>query len=214
MSKEELTQLALRISQYDIFASFFLQLPDADLVQKVREFDKIEAENLDEGTVLMRKYAASCKDKNDESLLQELAVDRTWLVRGTSQQGPRPPHESIYTEVEIVDCLSALNRAYHKAGVEMSPYSHERLDYLGVELAFISELCRKEAVALEKDEKSAAEWHTAGREFFEQHAGNFAFQFAEEMLKFARTDFYRGFAMLLRDFMHDDQELYREEMLN
>ncbi len=31
-----------------------------------------------------------------EDLLTEISVDRTYLLRGLSQNGPRPPYESVY----------------------------------------------------------------------------------------------------------------------
>jgi TorA maturation chaperone TorD len=82
-------------------------------------------------------------------------------------------------------------------------------DHLGVELSFLSELCEREASALENgDEDGAKATRELAASFMKDHPGRWATDFADEMLKFATTDFYRGIAYLLKSFVTEGKLLF------
>ncbi|MFT7004127.1 MAG: TorA maturation chaperone TorD [Sulfurimonas sp.] len=185
---------------YNFFASFFLELPNNELVKKMRQFESMEA--TDEGTKLLKQYALSKKGVNDEIVLEELAIDRTYLMRGTTKVGPRPPYELVYANGEYKEesdeALVEITKIYQKFGMKIVSSTNDRPDFLGIELAFMAKFC-------DQDDSKEIQ-----KSFLINHLGNFSLQYSEEVLKFSRTDFYKGIALLLAEFIRAEVQAAKE----
>lgn len=198
--------LQQRIESYKFFSYFFFATPDADLVEKVLAFN-LTGEQIDEGSALLMKFIAQCKEGEKEQIVQDLKVDRTRLFHGLSEHGARPPYESLYLKLTPNKVIGDLNRVYAAEGMTVDSSFHQSSDYIGVEINFLQFLCEKELGALDdNDLEQRVLWSKKQAEFFNNHLGLWAGGLTEEMLKFAQTDFYRAIALMLRDFMSGEAE--------
>lgn len=203
MERELLVQ---RIESYKFFSYLFLTLPDAEFVDKILALNMGDVDSQDEGSSLLQQYILASQEKDKAALITELGVDRTQLLRGLTQEGPRPPYESLYIKAAPQDTIGNLNVTYVQSGYGVSKDVNESSEYIGVEINFMQILCEQELAALNvgaAEDIAAAQ--TKQMDFFGRHLGLWAVGFAEEMVKFARTDFYRASAMLLRDFILDEE---------
>ena len=187
-----------RAKLYNFFGSLFLDLPSIELVQKMRQFESMEA--IDEGTKLIQQYALSKKDESDEDVLQELAVDRTYLMRGTTKVGPRPPYEMLYSNGSNEEGLGEINKIYQDSMMKIDLVLQERPDYLGIELRFMAQLCENESQDITASQDMQ-------KKFIHNHLGSFAIEYTKEINKFARTGFYLGIGCLMNDFISSEMEL-------
>lgn len=83
-----------RADQYRALASFFLDLPKRETLQIMAEAvkgDPDASEGLRELQVFFSEASI-----DDEGVLDEVGSDRTFLVRGVTQKGPRPPYGSLF----------------------------------------------------------------------------------------------------------------------
>lgn len=198
------TAMCDRELQYEMFASFFLDLPSADkLVIMASEAKGMEvggSAGLEElGGFFARLETCDC-----DAVLQEVGVDRTFLVRGTTKNGPKPPYGSLYQGTLSEKSMLALKHFYRRAGLELSECVHEAPDYLGVELAFMATLLeRAQSFSGSDEERAGACFHQA-QEFLADHLAPLAKSYVAEALPYARTGFCRGMLLLLDEFMESE----------
>ena len=211
MAKQALATLAYRVNTYDFLASLFLTLPDDTLAEKIREPHGMDDMDDSAANRLLIKYSLACANKTNADILQELGVDRAKLLRGLREDGPRPPYESLFINAKMEESNAAIMNHYLKAGLAPVQEVHEPPDYLGVEFNFLATLCRKEYNALERGNMpKAALYRGIAEDFLSAHTGRWAGQFAMEMQRNAHTDFYRGIAVLISDFIREEMERLSE----
>lgn len=208
MENRQLDRATERLASYNLFSYFFLALPDEEFVRKIMslEFEQREDQKGQRGIELIRQYILNSRLKILAAVLQELSIDRTRLLRGLTEDGPRPPYESLYLELPPADVISSLNTFYAKVDCGVSNDTHESSEQIGIELNFMRELCARELTALQED-SSRVEISVISQlqqDFLGRHLGRWAGLFAEEMLKYAQTDFYRGVGSLLKDFISEE----------
>lgn len=157
------------------------------------------------------------EDGDEEALAEQqrlLGVDRTALCRGVRPEGPLPPYEAYYATTAHAGgaggtgageaagaAPSSVARAYREADVHLGEDIAEREDYLGVELAFLAHLSRKEAEARDREDEGGAARAQAQREAFERdHVLAWAAHYAEVALPHARTALFAAFLEALAAF--------------
>jgi len=210
-----------RSDAYAFFANIFNQLPDDSFVQSMRSFnleDWLTSYSEDdfsgimrEGVLLIQDYVNSIQDIPSETVLTELAKDRTRLLRGIMRgYGPPPPYEFVYAgykEAEAIKENKQVRQAYAAAGVKVLEEVKLSPDYIGVELDFMRYVTQAEAQAwsegcFEKAHEMLQKQHA----FLQDHIVSWMPKYLEEMFKEARLDFYRGIAKLTMGFVLDDNE--------
>ena len=144
-----------------------MNLPDEVFIQQLRSDEFIQAlenvepeENLPSdliaGAGLMKNYLLEHSELPGKEMSERLGIDRTRLYRGVSPTyGPPPPFEAVWRpdQANTTALLQQIAELYHRSGLAQSPEAHERLDYIGIELAFIEYLASEEA-ALGRPEMS------------------------------------------------------------
>lgn len=75
-------------------------------------------------------------------------------------------------------------------------------DHIAVELFFMSELCNRRFTAQISDQEALGNWQA---QFFNVHIKNWVFEFLDALEKKAETGFYRGGALLLREFLKEEE---------
>lgn len=204
-----------RLESYHLLAFFFLALPDQEFVVKVMNagFDQsfkeeIIGSDVFRGFQLLEKFILANKLKTLDAVLLDISIDRTQLLRGLSEEGPRPPYESVYLQKPPQKVLAELIKMYGQADYAVRLEGHESPEQIGIELSFMAELCQKEKVILEKDGEESEELQkvrTLQANFMQNHLGKWSDLYADEMYKFARTDFYRGVALILKGFLTEER---------
>ena len=189
-----------RSDSYNFFASLLLTLPDKDFVRKIRGLALPD----DGVPALLKKYIEETKNLSDEEVLQEIAVDRTYLLRGLTENGPRPPYESLYLRVSPSETIGGVNVFYANNNYAVSPDIHEPGDYIGVELSFMKELCLLEASS---DGELKSGYLSRQKEFYEKHLGRWIKDWAREIITYAKTDFYRAIGHMLKDFIAEEEQV-------
>jgi TorA maturation chaperone TorD len=134
-------------------------------------------------------------------VLKELQVDYTNLFTGM-RKWPVAPWESVYFNDErlVFQAQTMDVRAwYRRYGLEVNKLHQEPDDHIGLELIFMAHLAQLGLAALEAgDDQAFEQTIEAQRGFLSKHLLLWVPLWCEQMLEYARTDFYRGLALVIR----------------
>jgi TorA maturation chaperone TorD len=159
----------------------------------------------------IRAYLKSVQKTPPTKILKELSVDRTVVLRGTGHKDLKPPHEGLYTSQKNPgNAILAIKSAYRQAGLMPDEAVCESPDYLCVELDFMRCLCRREEKQWQNKQETGP-CRLAQVSFLKEHLGRWVPDFCRQTRKHARTDFYKGFAMLMENFIKMDMA-YLEDL--
>jgi TorA maturation chaperone TorD len=214
-----------RASFYAFLNIYFTVLPDEQFVQSVRKdefrgvLDNLKRDQevhpeIAEGARLMRDYLSATKDLEPQKLAERLGIDRTRLYRGiTPDFGPPPPYEALWVgnANDGTEVLQEISHTYSESEFTLADDTHERLDYMGIELDYLEQLVQKEISARETQDvdrvRSAVECQYT---FWKQHLGKWAPNYITTALEYADTDFYQGHLRMLNGFIEQEKEVLRE----
>lgn len=198
MATNRETGLENRIALNGFLSSVFLTLPDEEFLKSLLTLQWEDSDSV--GCNAIAEYAAEQAGRDHEEVLLELGRDRARLIRGANNEGMQPPYESLYAGQAANESMGSLNRFYADAGFLLADNVKDTVDQLGVELAFYELLMTRELEALREGKDDIAEqWLEVRRHFYSQHLGRWAHAYAAEMLKHAKTGFYRGIALLIEE---------------
>jgi TorA maturation chaperone TorD len=134
----------------------------------------------------------------DDDRLAMIEEDNTVLFIGP--EAPIPMWESVWTTEErllFADCTTAVEQDFNRFGFECPGAGREPSDHLAYELAFIAALLARAADHARSRETDAARRHVeAAAQFLDQHLARWAPACLAEVAEHARSDFYRGVALL------------------
>lgn len=208
-----------RGSFYAFLGLHFLELPDEsfvaalqsgqfrDVLQELARAEEVQPE-IAEGALLMQGYLDSAQSLDAGEVANRLGVDRTRLYRGVSpHQGPIPPYESLWiTGGKERFVLQEISGIYARNGFALKADTHERLDYIGIQMNFMERLVGNEVSALLAGDalmvQTSLERET---EFFCSHLGLWAPRFVLSALEHAETDFYTGHLHMLKGFFEQER---------
>ena len=138
-------RLQQRIESYNFFAFIFLTLPDDAFIENVLALDI--PHGAEGGMKMLKTFIDASKNKDKKELWTELSVDRTYLIRALSQDGPRPPYAPVYCGRASPQTLAKPTIAYSKLGYALSPVSHEHSAYIRIDIVCSEDLCQREPAA-------------------------------------------------------------------
>jgi TorA maturation chaperone TorD len=172
-----------------------------ELLEILRSLDHPE---LRSGADRVDAYRVASQYKSDDKIFNELAVDRTRILRPSGHTDLKPPCEGAYRRQEEAVAL-AVKQCYRQAGLLPEETTPESPDYLGVELDFLRQLCLREHKQLSA---AADASRTVAEEerFLREHLGSWIGDYVERARPCARTDFYGGFLMILKTVIAIDKE--------
>ncbi|MBU2498831.1 MAG: molecular chaperone TorD family protein [Proteobacteria bacterium] len=208
-----------RASVYDLLVGVFGCLPDEAFLTRIEgegvqsfldSCSAIEGRGFKPGVDHIHHYRSLMKGRPRHEILEELSVDRTGILRGTGHRDLRPPYEGLYkSRKNSGDILLEIKRSYRKAGLMPDDSINESPDFLCLELDFMKQLCLRE-----RDEwlsqKATQETVAHQEAFFREHLGSWVGRFCREAAKHARTDFFRGFALILDAFIAKETTFLRD----
>lgn len=205
-----------RIFLYSMLKHVFYAEPNKELVDVVSNKEFIEDVPFTDENQLMAQgmediYLYFDEDFGHDGAFKDLCWDYTRMFVGPASL-PAPPWESAYlTEDRLLFQESTLDvrRAYLKYNFIVKNYLREPDDHIGSELDFMCRLCQlyidnidecSIAVQIINDQKA----------FMEEHFARWVFDFADDVIKYSQTRFYRGMGKVLRGFIQLDREIVSE----
>lgn len=212
-------ELSARLAYYRLFAAYFMELPTQETLDAFRSLADayLEGGDAPEGAERLERFFSQQANASPEETLQAVAVDRTFLVRGTTKKGPKPPYGSLYAHKEaghgseVGQGMLAIKAAYRQAGLSVVEDMHESPDYLGVELSFAAELVDRMArQCADADDAELRAAESALAQFMDEHLYPFAHAYVQEGVRFAKTDFSCGVLLLMDEFLSEEQDALRK----
>lgn len=187
---------------YRFLARVFHEQPSAAFINRLVADDLFAQWPLDDdtedtrsGVCMMRAFCAVW----DAQMLPDLESDFNRLF-----VGPRhplaPPWESYYLSRDHLlfqEQTLAVRQIYRRFGLETSSPGSVPDDSLGLELAFMAELCARRCAAPGQDEIREAQ-----QGFLDSHLLLWAPQCLRLVIEHSRLDYYRGAAYLALGILH------------
>ncbi len=131
---------------------------------------------------------------------ERLQADYTRLFIGPDKV-IAAPWESVYLNEERLTFQEQtldVRKWFHRFGLEADMIHREPDDHIGLELMFLARLATLGIHALDQQENARFdELLVAQREFLKKHLGAWALTWCGLVKKNARTDFYKGLALLV-----------------
>ena len=193
---------AARAHVYDLLATVFRRPLDARRLELLRAPEMLAAMSaaaIDPGQDFI--------NGDGEAVLDRLAIDYTQLFHGPVER--ISPYECIQlgdSEDLMGAAAEEVRRFMAEVGFAVPPESGELPDHISVELAFMAELARREAEALEAGDYETAEFVASlQRRFLAAHLGRWAERFSRKVWRRAKTPFYAAMAELLGGFIAEER---------
>jgi len=144
--------------------------------------------------------------------LGEMKLDHARLFVGPYKL-LAPPYESTYMENSsglTSESAREIRKLYREEGLDMA--IKDMPDHLIVELEFLHFLmCRQVQAACDSDPEAANRYSDKRRSFVENHLGRWISDFAGEVEKHAKTDFYKTLARLTESLVQGEHTLAHSE---
>lgn len=219
--EEETTELTLddlaaiteeRAQTYEFLARLYREEVDQVLFDELMEANypvSSGSELIDSGYYQIAKYLSNAW----VDPLMKLSVDytKTFLGSGIDSYSAAYPFESVYTSEKrllMQDARDEVLAIYRSCGLEKAESWKVGEDHIAVELEFMRVLSSRAAGALrEGDEDAAYSLLNTQHNFMEDHLATWVPVFANEVRRFADTQFYCGLADLTEGFLEADAEL-------
>lgn len=200
-----------RAVTYGVLSRLFAKEVDEGLLEVLSKglFPEEDDEPAAEGVRLMNGWLSGVDDES----LTELSVDfaRLFIIRTRTTTRAPYPFESVYTSSNHATMGESRDKVlslYRKAGLARSESWNLGEDHIALELEYMCVLAGRCADALEEGDESTYQALVADQRFFVlTHLLNWVPSFAEEMKRVAQTDFYRGLAFYLEDFLESDRSI-------
>ena len=195
-----------RSDTYDMMIGTFVCLPDRSTVEIIRsdqykqsllKFQKLKEDQITKGVQSIVRFLEKSASLPEDLLADEIAVDRTKLIRTTYTCGLKAPYESQYRGTkELSRFYLDLKNSYGIAGYQPKAYG-DSIDFFCIELDFIRQLNLKIVDRTMEVNASFA----FQQQFMEEHLGRWLPDYCQEARKFAETAYYEGWLYFLEGFL-------------
>jgi len=166
-----------------------------------------ERDDVKAGLEVLQKWVEA--GLSDETL-KLMQVDYTSLFIGSANI-IAPPWGSIYlsdSRLMFQEKTLEVRNWYRRFGLQSEKLYSEPDDHIGLELAFLAHLAKLGVQAIdEEDQEQFAALLDAQRNFMSEHILRWAPRFCKKVIAGAKTDLYRGMALLIRGALFDLAEL-------
>lgn len=182
---------------FGLLGKILYKYPDKAFYKEIDDeklFDDIPLESSNENIKTAEKLLHNFHADNDKEKYDKIVSDYQDLFVGVNGVVKAPVWESIYTSCEpIMFQRSTLDARqwYARFGLKIEKLYNEPDDHAGQLLMFFAYLLSNESAKKEADE------------FFKTHINNWLNEFADNIIKSAETDFFRGTAYLLKGTIED-----------
>lgn len=158
--------------------------------------------NLAEGYALVKQYLAD-QSKENAQIAEDLAVDYAQIFLSAGDQSGKSayPYESVYTDGArqiYGETTTKVEKILGEAGLKLREDMFKVYeDHIGVELEYMANL-------IEQGDKTLDEQ----KSFLKEHLLNWYGSFTSDVVRYATTDFYKGWAKITNGFLGLEKEYY------
>ncbi len=209
LEKEVLETSGPRAAFCRFLAGLFLYEPTQEQVDAMAAADlPCDDTEIGRGYALIAEYLRH----RDSGTRQQIAVDyaHTFLGAGSYEKITAPPYESVFTSEErllMQDARDAVLVWYRGEGLDLPSENTTPEDHAGFELQFMATLIeRAQQAAEEGDEARLAELVDKQAGYYREHMANWLPALAKAIDDNCETDFYHGFACLVRGLVEEEGE--------
>lgn len=209
---EDMAEVAsLRSNIYSLLALIYQREPDAVLLRQIRapQFQEVLSN-------LGFHFEDEFLNLPEEKLIDNLAIEYTRLFLGPGKH--ISPHESVHLRTEEGGGLlwgaatGKVKNFIESSGFEYKADYSGMPDHISVELEFMQEVSRQEALAWETDdEKKALYCRKIEKQFIEENLVLWVPLFCEKIIKDAELSFYEEIARLTQCFIEFESKEVRGE---
>lgn len=156
------------------------------------------------GCQRMGQYFALRENQPMEQTAQELGVDWTLAFRGVNPgKGPLPPYAGAWLAADGVgvDVMMQINSRYIEKGLGCGGGKLNRMDYLGVEVEFVSHLLKECANANSETQRAAIA--AAAAQFEDEFILPWLPRYRASVETTCSTEFWKGYLELLETVLID-----------
>lgn len=201
--QDELSRAVL----YNLFASFLSRKIDQTWLdehfQTQLQFGFPESEGKEQLLNSLKKALIS-KEYYEEI---QFDYDQLFIIPGPNLTFP---YESCYTHRNIDGTFGRLwqepaqdmQRILKEWNIQFAEGWDMIPDHIAVELFFMAELCKLSTEAIGEEQSVVHEWQV---NFFKTHLRVWVFEFLDRLEAKAESDFYRGGAKLLKEFLREEE---------
>jgi len=161
----------------------------------------VKNKDLETGLSLLQSWSNQCKGGLGDDILYGLRADHTNLFVGVGTPVAAPWESVYFTEERTIFQKQTLQvrEWYRKFGLQSGKLYKEPDDHIALELSFIAHLASLGLKALEnKDDAGLEKSLQAQRQFLHDHTLRWMKFWSGSVEKHAKTDLYRGIAILTR----------------
>lgn len=198
-----------RRSSYAFFSRIFREEVSSKLLSELAESNAFNGPASGTGLEVFGQFISKLKGSDLERVAADLAAEYAGLFLNAGAHSVFP-YESVYTSPERLLMQKARDdvlREYIQQGLDRSVNHKEPEDHLAIELEFMSFLCEKTVKALQADDREQGiACLSKQEEFLRQHLLVWCPRFCDDMITAAESDFYRGLALLTRNFLQSELE--------
>ncbi len=160
-----------------------------------------------------RRLERTLQDKAPDQLTI-LASDYAFVCLGSDPRECADPYESVHLNKEglmMQDEWEAVLRLYDELGMSRAENTHESEDHLALELECMAQLCSRQEKALSAGELPEASWWLEQQaRMLDEHLLKWVPSFVKRVEKMGRTEFYKAFGDLTREFLKTDRQVLAE----
>jgi TorA maturation chaperone TorD len=208
--------LADRGATYALLSQLLREEPSAPFLQGLVNdlaTGKEPGAEAGEGYRLLRQFALTVQHASLIQARTELIVEYSRLFLTGRQSGVHP-FESVYTSEQGLMMQQARDEvlaAYREEGLVRTDAFNEPEDHLAIELDFMASLCQKTAGELECGRTEAAlALLDKQAAFLQEHLLVWVPHFCHDLAQAARSDFYRGVALLVEEHLAQEKATVAE----
>lgn len=187
----------------DLVARLYRWSPKEETIQYFKDLNEhldeedlfLQDEQCSEGISLICKF---CSDHEIKDALRLATADHSRLFVGPTHL-LSPPWSSVYLDTGGLFGPTSLKveEKFKSFGFQIPEGNHEPYDHIAYELEFIAEMNKKAAAALCRGEgEEALKFIEEEKHFMDTYLFPWLDQFIRLIQENARTDFYRGLAIL------------------
>lgn len=168
-----------------------------------------------QGLVTLAKWTSAVGGSLTDEALTDLRADYAQLFIGNTRMHV-PPWESVYfSEKRLTFQAETLDvrKAYERLSLQINTDAQEPYDHIAFELSFVAHCAELAYHASEEQQDTEfAELIAIQREFLQNHLLRWGCKWADLAYENARTDFYRGLALIVRGGLKELSQVFEVEI--
>jgi len=171
-----------------------------------------DAKRIKSGLELLREYFESVAKGPLNDVRLDLAEDYAGLFLGVRGKIPHPSESAYQGGRKIMTRpYREVKEIYEKAGLAANKSFTEPEDHVATELSFMAFLAKKTSDAIKSDNLESIKWLLQSqKDFQKRHLMKWLPRMCEDVLEIARTDFYKGVAMITSGFLSMDHSIVED----